>query len=798
MKNNHFSTALRGCVIAFIVWLNPMLFVQAQVSNRSGADSTIFISHTVFVPKHSYTSGLQNWSVATADMNRDGSPDVITGSKLDGMINIHLNDGSGVFAEKLSYPAQKHNRAICTLDANQDGWTDVASVTMMGKLCILLNDGKGGLGPPRVMQVGTMAHDITPADLNGDGFTDLVAAVVSLNALKVFYGDGKGSFSEPPLSIPTGQAPRSVKCGDIDLDGDLDLIAGCDDGRVYIHVNDGNKRFHKETALRSGAANWGLGLADFNDDGLLDIASASYQDKQLCIHLNLGNYEFAREQCVLGGDHNFDLVIDDFDGDKDLDIVTCSTLDMSLGFHLNDGTGKIGPRSSMGSGDWNAGVAAADFDGDGDQDVVSASINDNKINVHRNISTDAAATARVRFCVTGKVYNGDTQEALPKVQISLQDEEGKQLDTQLTDADAGYEFCPPLNQTYYLVVRAPGLPVHRESFEMPAANHVHDVYIHKLTRAFVYGKVRDEETRKALPNALVTLKENGITLIDTLRTNELGAFRYELPFKYNYQIIAEYEGYLTRDLYFDIGEEHVQEGNRLYIDLPPIKQPESWCIRGVVLDQKTQEPIASATIEVRQANGIIIKRVRSREDGAYRACLPFGSYEFNTSAPGYFFKVDSVAISAEDFNAEEDYPHDIELLPLEKGMRIVLENIYYDVDKATLREKSLVELDRLIGIMNENPTLLVEISGHTDGDGTDLYNESLSQNRSQSVVDYLITKGIPLTRMVAKGYGESDPVAPNDTDENKQLNRRTEFKVLGWEEGEVVVPPSANETGSNK
>jgi outer membrane protein OmpA-like peptidoglycan-associated protein len=81
--------------------------------------------------------------------------------------------------------------------------------------------------------------------------------------------------------------------------------------------------------------------------------------------------------------------------------------------------------------------------------------------------------------------------------------------------------------------------------------------------------------------------------------------------------------------------------------------------------------------------------------------------------------------------------------------------------------------------LQENPTLRVEIAGHTDSDGSELYNLRLSQARAQAVVDYLVSRGISPDRLVARGYGESRPVAPNDTPENKQKNRRTELKILG-------------------
>lgn len=145
-------------------------------------------------------------------------------------------------------------------------------------------------------------------------------------------------------------------------------------------------------------------------------------------------------------------------------------------------------------------------------------------------------------------------------------------------------------------------------------------------------------------------------------------------------------------------------------------------------------------------------------------------------------------------------PKDVE--PLEPGKIIELKNILYDFDKSTLRPESKTELNRLVAVLKENKKLKVEISSHTDAarnvematkilarkgmeyskeahdNMSKKYNDRLSQRRANSVVNYLISKGIPKSRLVAKGYGESVPVSTNDTDAGRQLNRRTEFKVL--------------------
>ncbi|MBL7984939.1 MAG: OmpA family protein, partial [Flavobacteriales bacterium] len=120
----------------------------------------------------------------------------------------------------------------------------------------------------------------------------------------------------------------------------------------------------------------------------------------------------------------------------------------------------------------------------------------------------------------------------------------------------------------------------------------------------------------------------------------------------------------------------------------------------------------------------------------------------------------------------------IELKKVKVGKTSVLNNVFYDFDKATLRPQSSTELDALVQLLKDNPSLRIELGSHTDDKGADDYNQKLSDARAASVVSYLAGKGIAPDRLVAKGYGETSPVTANDTEENRQLNRRTEFKVL--------------------
>jgi outer membrane protein OmpA-like peptidoglycan-associated protein len=115
---------------------------------------------------------------------------------------------------------------------------------------------------------------------------------------------------------------------------------------------------------------------------------------------------------------------------------------------------------------------------------------------------------------------------------------------------------------------------------------------------------------------------------------------------------------------------------------------------------------------------------------------------------------------------------------IKEGARIQLNNIFFDHDKSTLREESIVELELLRSILMDNPTWLVEISGHTDDNGSEEHNLALSRARALAVVNYLVSNGINPKHMIAIGYGESKPAVENTTPENRQINRRTEFMIL--------------------
>ncbi len=201
-------------------------------------------------------------------------------------------------------------------------------------------------------------------------------------------------------------------------------------------------------------------------------------------------------------------------------------------------------------------------------------------------------------------------------------------------------------------------------------------------------------------------------------------------------------------------------------------------LKGTVLDAFTKEPV-EAEIEIvdNEKNEVISIQKSNKSSGKYLVSLPSGkNYGIAVKSEGYLFHSENFDIPTAT-NYQEIYK-DIMLSKMAVGTKIVLKNIFFDYAKATLRSTSFPELDRLYELLTQFPNMRVEISGHTDNQGSRVTNEKLSGNRAKAVVDYLIKKGIPASRLESKGYAFDQPIAPNDTEDGRQQNRRVEFKVL--------------------
>lgn len=201
--------------------------------------------------------------------------------------------------------------------------------------------------------------------------------------------------------------------------------------------------------------------------------------------------------------------------------------------------------------------------------------------------------------------------------------------------------------------------------------------------------------------------------------------------------------------------------------------------KGKVFDAETQKPLyAFFELTNIKKEEVTMESSSSPENGEFLLTLPAGTtFALSVSKPGYLFFSQHFELKDSN-NVRKPYIMDIPLESIKVGHKTILRNIFFAFDSYILKQESKTELNKIIDFMKMNPNIKIEISGHTDSIASNTYNKVLSENRAKSVVQYLINHGINKTRLVAKGFGESRPVATNETIAGRAKNRRTEMKIL--------------------
>ncbi len=286
----------------------------------------------------------------------------------------------------------------------------------------------------------------------------------------------------------------------------------------------------------------------------------------------------------------------------------------------------------------------------------------------------------------------------------------------------------------------------------------------------------DSENFKPIPSKVkVTNLANGQEIQVSSFSPEPGRNEIELPIGNEYKITAfsdgfedgEFEFALTDDIIFSQFERNMPlnpKKKEFVINVSDFETQEEVAAEIIIYNLDRDETIVVSAEDIKSGKTSIMLRENDR-------------YEFNIKGPkGYAFYNSTIDLKSES----EKKTLDVELKPLKAKTSITLNNITFGQNSADLDELSFAELNRVVSLIQDNPSIIVEISAHTDDKGTDNYNLKLSERRAESVVKYLFEKGVPVERLVSKGYGESMPLVPNINDENRTINRRVEFKIIGF------------------
>lgn len=200
-------------------------------------------------------------------------------------------------------------------------------------------------------------------------------------------------------------------------------------------------------------------------------------------------------------------------------------------------------------------------------------------------------------------------------------------------------------------------------------------------------------------------------------------------------------------------------------------------VKGIVMNAKTKAPIGTDINYIDLSTGNELGIATSNpKTGEYTIILPYGkNYSFKAAQSGFYSVTENMDLT--NVSSYKEINKNLLLSPIETGQVIRINNIFFETAKSVLKSESFFELDNLVKLLTDNPTMEIFIAGHTDNVGNDEYNSKLSKDRAAAVVTYLTSKGIVASRLTSDGFGKSKPVADNGTEEGKATNRRVEFTI---------------------
>ena len=375
----------------------------------------------------------------------------------------------------------------------------------------------------------------------------------------------------------------------------------------------------------------------------------------------------------------------------------------------------------------------------------------------------------------GKVNNLATDEALSAKIIVNDPITSRQIYAFSSDVQTGdYEFFLPNGREYMLDYQKDKYS--HFFYNLDLRNQSKNIIVTKNVNLFrnitLLLNVFDNELYR-LVDAGIEVRDKDSLLLDVpVKKMEKGRYKIGLPIGDEYQITILAKFFEPYNFSFSL--EEIVQFDEFETDVELSAQKIDFEIN--VSDEATQSGIPVEVVITNLDNNEIIRTTAVPDsEGKYKIKLREGDrYNVSVSPKGYSFYNTTVDLKKKKAPRKLE----VKLKQLKEDTKLTLNNITFETNSADLNESSYIELNRVVKLMKDNPLIRIEIAAHTDNVGSDVYNKRLSNRRANSVMMYLLDSDIDESRLESKGYGESKPLVPNDSDENKAMNRRVELKIL--------------------
>jgi hypothetical protein len=347
-----------------------------------------------FQPQQKYpiSSGVRLFhvSLAVADVNGDGKPDLVTanyGADRTGSVSVLLGNGDGTFQAQQSLAVASPGYSLAVADLNGDGKPDLVTANgAVNAVSVMFGNGDGTFRPQVSVTADARGGPATVADVNGDGKPDIVTVGI-LNDVSVLLGNGDGTF-QPQQPFPVQAGPFAVAVADINGDGEPDIVTADRNGTAGILLGNGGGTFQYQLAFAAGGTPFGEAAtdfngapADFNGDGKPDVVVTNFLSNTVSVLLGNGDGTLQPPRTFAAGSYATSVAVADFNGDGKPDIATTDGIGQAVSVLLGNGDGTFQPQRKFLVATSPGSVAAADVNGDGKPDLVATNFYGNSVSV---------------------------------------------------------------------------------------------------------------------------------------------------------------------------------------------------------------------------------------------------------------------------------------------------------------------------------------------------------------------------------------------------------------------------------